>query len=75
MGINFTEKSIVVGCNYHTTWQQYPGMRFVLLDFKDNQALLYTRTTKKKFWTKLDNLKFIMSDHNINKAKRIIKQL
>ena len=65
-------KIIVVGCNYHTTWQRNSRMRFVLGGIKGKQALLYTRETKKQFWTKIEDLVFIESKHNIIKAKEIL---
>ena len=68
------EKSIVIGCNYHTTWQSHPAMRFVLKEVQGEQARLITRNTKKNFWTPVSTLIFIMSSHNIRKAKNILKE-
>jgi hypothetical protein len=62
---------LVNGCNYHTTWQSIPGMRFVLVSFNDRMAVLRTRTTHKVFTTLIENLIFIESDHNIRKAERL----
>lgn len=68
---------LVVGCNYHTTWQRHPGMRFVLSELsKDKtQAKLSTRNTKKEFWCKVSDLIFIESVHNKQKADKIEKGL
>ena len=60
--------TIVIGCNYHTTWQRYKAMRFVLVEIKDNKARLQTRNTKKDFWTDIKDLVFIDSKHNKQKA-------
>ena len=62
---------IVVGCNYHTTWQSNKGMRFILRAVRDKKAFLGTRTTGKYFPTNLDTLIFIRSEHNIRKANRL----
>lgn len=64
-----TEKSIVIGCNYHTTWQSHRAMRFVLIEVRGDRARLSSRNTKKTFWTDVKDLIFITSDHNIRKAK------
>lgn len=66
------EKSIIVGCNYHLTWQKNKAMRFVLADINEKYALMKTRTTNAKFWTNKKDLIFIMSNHNIEKAKKIL---
>ena len=68
---DITEKTIVVGCNYHTTWQKHKGMRFVLEEVRDDKARLTTRNTGKDFWTKVDDLIFIMTDYNISKALKL----
>ena len=62
---------IVIGCNYHTKWQSNKSMRFVLLEVNGDEALLGTRTTKKKFWTNVSDLVFIESQHNVNKSLRM----
>ena len=64
---------IVVGCNYHTTWQSNSKMRFVLTAVKDSKARLQTRTSRKDFWTNIDDLIFIESGYNKNKAKELRK--
>lgn len=43
------KKSIVIGCNYHTTGQSYRAMNFVLKEIQGDQAKLITRKTKKEF--------------------------
>lgn len=68
---DFTEQSIVVGCNYHTKWQSHKAMRFVLVNVEGEVATLKTRTTNKRFTTNVNDLIFIMSSHNIYKALRI----
>jgi len=68
------ENNIVIGCNYHTTWQSDKRMRFVLLDIKDNRAKLGTRVTRKTFWTDVKDLIFIETNYNKNKAKELIKK-
>jgi len=67
-------KHPIIGCNYHTKWQSNKSMRFVLQDVSEDmdKALLITRRTNKRFWTKVSDLIFIKSSHNINKAKNII---
>lgn len=70
--IRLSKNSIVVGCNYHTSWQNNRAMRFVLVEIKGDKARLKTRNTRKDFWTDVDNLIFIMSVHNIQKAKNLI---
>lgn len=62
---------IVVGCNYHTTWQSDKGMRFVLVEVKGDRARLKTRRTHKNFWTNVKDLIFIETKHNKDKAERI----
>ena len=60
---------IVIGCNYHTTWQSQPGMRFKLTGIDGNKAHL--KSWKSDFYTDINSLIFIESAHNIAKAKRI----
>lgn len=64
--------SIVIGCNYHTKWQAYSSMRFVLKEIKGDKARLVTRNTGKDFWTNVADLIFIMTDYNKNKAAKLI---
>lgn len=59
---------LVIGCNYHTKWQSKKSMRFVLKEVKGNRARLITRNTKKDFWTNVDDLIFINTIHNRQKA-------
>ena len=65
---------LVCGCNYHTKWQAHRGMRFVLESYENGQATLSTRTTHKKFTTKIEDLIFIETPHNIRKAKAILEK-
>ena len=62
---------IQIGCNYHTKWQSNKGMRFVLKEIKGDKCLLYTRTTKREFWTNVSDLIFITTTHNKLKAQRL----
>lgn len=62
---------LVVGCNYHTTWQSDKSMRFVLKEVIGDKAVLTTRTTKKEFKTNVCDLIFIETDHNKRKADDI----
>ena len=65
------ENPLIIGCNYHTTWQSNKAIRFVLGEIKGDKALLYTRNTKKKFWTNVSDLIFINTEHNKQKAEKI----
>lgn len=62
---------IILGCNYHTSWQTNKNMRFVLYNIVGGKAELRTRTTNKKFVTDLDTLIFIDSKYNLEKAKQL----
>ena len=68
------EPRLVVGCNYHATWQTDKAMRFVLTKLRGSRARLETRRTKKKFWTDTGDLIFITSNCNIKKAQKIQRQ-
>ncbi len=59
-----------IGCNYHTTWQSHKAMRFVLVEVKDGKARLQTRNTGKDFWTNVEDLIFIPTRHNFQKAMK-----
>ena len=37
------ENKLIVGCNYHTTWQSHSAMRFVLVEIKSDKARLKTK--------------------------------
>ena len=65
---------IVLGCNYHTTWQRYKSMRFVLksVNMDNNTAVMITRRTKKEFATNINDLVFIDSVTNQDKADRLL---
>jgi len=63
---------LVIGCNYHTTWQKNKGMRFILTEIKGDKARLQTRNTGKDFLTSLNDLIWIDSIHNNNKAKEYL---
>lgn len=73
---NATGNKIVVGCNYHTTWQTHRNMRFVLddVDLEGKRAFLKTRTTSKSFWTRLDDLIYIDTGTNNRKSKEFVKE-
>jgi len=64
---------LVIGCNYHTTWQSNKAMRFVLVEVKGLKARLKTRNTSKDFWTNIEDLIFIESDYNKRKAENLSK--
>jgi hypothetical protein len=66
---------LVVGCNYHVSWQSNKAMRFVLKQIDGSRALLGTRTTNKLFWTDTKDLIEINTKHNKLKKKEILKQL
>ncbi len=64
---------LIIGCNYHTRWQSNKSMRFVLSGLSDDKKLaqLRTRTTGKVFWTSVEELIFINSLHNKQKAEKL----
>jgi hypothetical protein len=62
---------LVIGCNYHTTWQSDSRMRFILKEIKGDKARLATRVSKKDFWTDVKDLIFIETSYNKNKAERL----
>jgi len=66
-------EKLIIGCNYHTKWQSNKGMRFVLAEIKGDKARLYTRNTKRNFWTNVSDLIFINTETNKAKAKRLQK--
>ena len=65
------ENNLIIGCNYHTTWQSHSAMRFVLVEIKGDKARLRTRASKKDFWTDVKDLIFIDTNYNRNKGKRL----
>jgi len=65
---------LVIGCNYHTKWQSNRAMRFILKEIKGDKARLATRVSKKDFWTNVEDLIFIETDYNRDKAKRLIEK-
>ena len=70
---NTTNNLLVIGCNYHTTWQGHKQMRFVLTELKDDKARLQTRNTRKNFWTDTKDLIFIETGCNRAKARDYLK--
>ena len=62
---------LVIGANYHTTWQTYKGMRFVLHEIDGNNVKLKTRTTNKCFNCNANDLLLITSSYNLSKIKRL----
>jgi hypothetical protein len=68
---NSNDQKIVIGCNYHTTWQSNSQMRFVLTEVAGERARLQTRSSGKDFWTDLKDLIFIRSGYNIDKSKEL----
>lgn len=71
---NKDKNLVVVGCNYHTTWQSHKAMRFVLAEVKGNRARLVTRGSNRNFWTSVDSLIFIKTGYNFDKAKKLLKE-
>lgn len=65
------ENNLVIGCNYHTTWQSDPRMRFILVEINGTKARLKTRMSGKDFWTNVSDLIFIETSYNKNKAKNL----
>ena len=65
--------SLIIGCNYHTTWQSNKKMRFILKQVENDKAKLGTRTTKREFYTDVNSLLFILTDYNKQKALNIIE--
>ena len=65
---------IIIGCNYHTTWQKNKAMRFVLRKIEGDKAQLGTRTTNKLFWTNVADLIFIQTTYNCQKAIKLSKE-
>lgn len=66
---------LIIGCNYHTTWQREKEMRFVLVEVRGDRARLMTRRTGRNFWTAVKDLIFIESKHNIRKGERLVNNL
>jgi hypothetical protein len=62
---------LIIGCNYHTKWQSHRNMRFVLKEIKGDKARLVTRNTNKNFWTDINDLIFIETNCNKNKAEKL----
>ena len=62
---------LVIGCNYHTTWQSDKRMRFILAEVKGSRAQLKTRYTRTAFWTNVSDLIFIETKWNTEKAERL----
>jgi hypothetical protein len=63
---------LVLGCNYHLTWQSHKQMRFVLDDILHNKASMITRTSHKRFITNVDDLIFIKTRYNELKARELL---
>jgi hypothetical protein len=63
---------LVLGCNYHLTWQREKKMRFVLDEISKGKATMITRMSKRRFFTNIDDLIFIGSVHNKRKAKEML---
>ena len=68
---NVNGSLIVIGCNYHTTWQSHKRMRFVLTEIKGTKARLQTRNSRKDFLTNIDDLIFIETGYNKQKAREL----
>lgn len=64
---------MVIGCNYHTTWQSDKAMRFILVGVNKHEAILTTRSNRKEFKTNVEDLIFICTRHNISKAASLLQ--
>ena len=62
---------LVIGCNYHTVWQSHKNMRFVLTEIQGTKARLQTRNSRKDFLTNVDDLIFIETEYNKQKARKL----
>ena len=62
---------IIIGCNYHTTWQSNHKMRFVLSEVEGDKVRLTTRVSRKSFWSGIEDLIFIETRHNKEKAEKL----
>ena len=70
---NVIGSEVIVGCNYHTSWQSDSRMRFVLSEVKGEKARLTTRNSRKNFWTNVDDLVWIDTRHNNKKGENLIR--
>ena len=66
---------LIPGCNYHTKWQSDSRMRFVLAYSNEKHSWVFTRTNPKIFRTNTEDLIFIDSKYNIDKAKEMYEEL
>lgn len=66
-------QKLIIGCNYHTTWQRDKAMRFILAEIKGTRARLETRQSRRNFWTDIKDLIFIESPHNKRKGELLTK--
>ena len=64
---------LVIGCNYHWSKASHKAMRFVLSGLRGDYALLTTRTTNKRFWVNKNEIIFIETKYNIEKANKLEK--
>ena len=55
--------NLVVGRNYHTTWQTAKGMRFILKQLSGSKALLGTMYNSKTYWVDVDQLRNTRNNH------------
>lgn len=64
---------LILGCNYHLKTASSNAMRFMLVELKEDKARLKTDKSKKDFWVDVNDLEFIESGTNLNKAYRLEK--
>ena len=69
------ENNLIIGCNYHTTWQSNPAMRFVLKAVDGNKATLMTRRTNKEFTCLTKDLIFVDTPYNRDKRLGILIEM
>ena len=62
---------IIIGCNYHTSWQSNSKMRFILTKVIGDKAQLSTRMTHKEFLTDVSDLIYIHTKYNNRKAREL----
>lgn len=68
---SLSEQSLIVGCNYHTTWQSNKRMRFTLKSVMGDKCILNSNNSGN-FESQTNSLRFIMSEHNKQKAVNIV---
>jgi hypothetical protein len=72
--MKFGFKTLVVGCTYNLTWQQFAWVSWTLLEIipEGEKAIVSNTKTKRTIPTGIDTLIFLMSDRNKARARRIL---